>query len=622
MRLTPFAKAFITIIILAVVGYVAYVKLPPDLLGKIKKEGPAEGERGAAEPGKSAGEKGGKGPKGGKAPEGRIVIGVNDFGGAYPLILANDGAKAGPGSLFSKAGLDVEIKLIRGSKERLKAFDDGDVQVMLLTLDYLANLAPLYKEKGTDVKSFLLVDWSRGNMGIVAKPEFSSIEALKNARVATTRNTPTHYFLLSLLDKSNLKPAEIDTVKQNLVFATKTPQAGEMFQRGDADAVAIWEPHLSQAVATGKGRVLVTTTTATNLIADVLFARDEWIKAHAEDLPKLISAYFDAVRAIGQDPARAIELSAAAFEQKPEEIAATLKKIKPATFADNRDFFGLEREDCAYDRLYLEASRFWQKEGLFKGAAPEPQATRYNKGLDAVAAGHKDEKIVENFRFSAAPDKAAPSLLTKSVSIYFASGKSEIDPNARKVIDGFADTLAVFQNAYVRVEGNTDNVGGRGPNLALSQARADAVVSYLATRHRIDRARLVAVGNGPDVPVADNKTPEGRELNRRTEFKIIKNAEPGDGGGGGAAPVAPTGAVLKVIEKHQGEAAACLGKKQGLSGKLVLQLAIKPSGAVEGSTVEESTINDPEVERCIAATARKWRFPAGAGGVVRHTFNL
>ena len=618
MKLTPLAKAFVTLIILAVVGYVAYVKLPPGLLGKPggDAKGDAKGDdRPAADrPAAGAG--------------GRIVIGVNDFGGAYPLILANDGASAGPASLFRKAGLDVEVKLIRGSKERLKAFDEGEVQVMLLTLDYLANLAPLYKEKGTELKSFLLVDWSRGNIGIVAKPEFSSIESLKKARVATTRNTPTHYFLLSLLDKSNLRPAEIDGVKQNLVFATKTPQAGEMFQRGEVDAVAIWEPHLSQATATGKGRVLVTTATATNLIADVLFARADWIKSDEKDIPLLITAYFDAVRQIGQDPARAIELSAKAFDQKPAEIAATLKKIKPATFADNRDFFGLEREDSPYDRLYLEASRFWQKEGLFKGAPGEPAATRYSKGLEAVAAAHKDEKIVENFRFAAAPDKAAPSLLTKSVSIYFASGKSEIDPNARKVIDGFADTLAVFQNAYVRVEGNTDNVGGRPANVALSQARADAVVSYLATRHRVERARLVAVGNGPDTPVADNRTAEGRELNRRTEFKIIKNSEPaGDAGGAAAAaPAAPTGAVLAVIEKRQAEAGVCYGKalakKPGLSGKVVLQLAIKPSGAVEGSTIEESTLHDAEAERCIAAAARKWRFPAGAGGVVRHTFTL
>ena len=56
---------------------------------------------------------------------------------------------------------------------------------MLLTLDYFANLVPQYKKKGVDLKSFFMADWSRGNLGVVAKPNIKSIEALKDAKVAT-----------------------------------------------------------------------------------------------------------------------------------------------------------------------------------------------------------------------------------------------------------------------------------------------------------------------------------------------------------------------------------------------------------------------------------------------------
>jgi len=83
--------------------------------------------------------------------------------------------------------------------------------------------------------------------------------------------------------------------------------------------------------------------------------------------------------------------------------------------------------------------------------------------------------------------------------------------------------VGVFQNAYLRVEGNTDSVGKRPANRALSEKRAQAVVDYLVGRFRFDRARFVAVGNGPDRPVADNKTAEGREWNRRTDFRIVPN---------------------------------------------------------------------------------------------------
>ena len=346
MKLTPFAKLFVAAVIIAVAAYITQVELSKrshsptisrpapkyDATGK-----PALGPP-ASEPISTA-----KGK--------RIVVGVNDFGGGYPLLLANDGAKPGPASLFAKAGLDVEIRLIRGSKERLKAFDDKEVDVMLLTLDYLANLAPLYKQKGIELRSFLFVDWSRGNIGIAAKPQFKSIEDLKTARVATTRNTPTHYLLLSLLEKSNLKPAEVETVKSSLVFATKTPEAGALFQRGEVDAVAIWEPHLSEAIADGKGTTLVTTETATNLVGDVLFARKEWLDQNEAQVTAFVQAFFTAVDGLNKDPARTIELAATAFQQKPELIAATLKKTKPALFADNRAFFGLETEDCAYDHF-------------------------------------------------------------------------------------------------------------------------------------------------------------------------------------------------------------------------------------------------------------------------------
>lgn len=452
----------------------------------------------------------------------RIVVGVNDFGGAFPGLVANDGAMPGPASRFTAGGLDVEIRLIRGSKERLEAFDKGEVDVMLLTLDYFANLAPVYRDKGTALKTFLMVDWSRGNLGIVARPGIHSIEGLRDAKVATTRNTPTHYLLLSLLKKSNLTSADIDKVKSNIVFATKTPQAGELFKRGEVDAVSIWEPHLSQAMAGGKGQLLVSTATATNLVADVLFAREDWLKKHEADAVALSRAWLEGVAALKKDPDAGVKVIAKAFSQSEEETRATLGKIKPATFADNRVFLGLDREQCPYVTLFDEASRFWQKEGVIQAPA-DARATRWLGALEALQREHGDEKVVERFQFKAAPAQGVDPLLTKSVSIYFGSGDAALGPNAKQLVDQFAETLEQMGNTYVRVEGNTDNQGPRAANVALSKKRASAVVRYLIERHGLDPSRFVAVGNGPDKPTGDNKIEAGREQNRRTDFAIIPN---------------------------------------------------------------------------------------------------
>jgi NitT/TauT family transport system substrate-binding protein len=509
MRLTPVAKLFITVVILGVLGYTGWHYYQKRGAGT--KPAPTAGAANSVDAGASA------------APRttGRIVVGINDFGGAYPAVVANDGLTPGPRSVFKQQGLDVEIRLIKGSKERLKAFDAGEVDVMLLSIDYLAGLMPEYRQKGIELRAFMMADWSRGNCGIVANPKFKTVESLKGARVATTRHTPTHYFLLSMLGRSNLKPAEIEQVKSNLVFATQTPLVGQVYARGEADAVAIWEPYLSQAAAGGKGRVLVTTETATNLIADVLFARLDVIQARERELPGFVRAWLEGVRMTAAEPDRAVEVISKAFKQTPEETRNILGKIKPATFADNRDFFGLEVEDAPQIRLFAEATRFWQKEGWVKTPV-SPQESRWLKALEAVAKDHAAEKVVENFKF-APPKAGADPLLTRAVSIYFASGADKLDPNAKKVVDTFAETLGVFQNAFVRVEGNTDSVGGRPANTALSKRRALAVVDYLVTRYRFEPARFLAVGNGPDNPIGDNKTEEGREQNRRTEFKIIAN---------------------------------------------------------------------------------------------------
>jgi NitT/TauT family transport system substrate-binding protein len=506
MRLTGLSKLLILVIVLGAVGAAVY-------RWRGTLTGPGDKPTTTTAPGEK--------PRPHAAGK-RIVVGVNDFGGAYPGLVANDGALPGPASLFTKAGLDVEIRLVKGSKERLDLFDGGQIDVMLLTLDYLANLYPDYAAKNVEVQAFMMVDWSRGNMGLVTKPEYTTIESLKKARITTTRNTPTHYFLLTLFDRSNLKPNEITAIKDAFVFAKKTPLAGEMFQRGEADAVAIWEPYLSRAVTEAKGRLLVSTATATNLVADVLFARASFLDANADVLPAFVRAWFEGVKKLREDKQGSIALIAKAFSQTPEETAAILGKIKPATFADNRAFFGLETEGSPYATLFAEAAEIWKREGVIK-ETPSPRKALRTKVLEVVAKEHAGEKVQEDFTFSGQGAKGE-ALLSKSMSIYFATGSAELDPNARKVVDGFVDrVVGVFQNAYIRVEGNTDNVGGHAANVKLSQRRAQAVVDYLVTRHRFDVARFVAVGNGPDRPVSDNKTAQGREWNRRTDFRVVPN---------------------------------------------------------------------------------------------------
>ena len=108
--------------------------------------------------------------------------------------------------------------------------------------------------------------------------------------------------------------------------------------------------------------------------------------------------------------------------------------------------------------------------------------------------------------------------------VLFDSGKAQLRKSASPVLDKVAKVLQEVPDQPVGVEGHTDNVpikhSGWADNKALSVARANAVVDYLAD-HDIDRARLMPIGYGEEHPIASNDTASGRQKNRRVEIVIL-----------------------------------------------------------------------------------------------------
>jgi outer membrane protein OmpA-like peptidoglycan-associated protein len=101
--------------------------------------------------------------------------------------------------------------------------------------------------------------------------------------------------------------------------------------------------------------------------------------------------------------------------------------------------------------------------------------------------------------------------------VTFGSGNATLTPNAKKVLDGVAEQLLANPKVKIEIQGHTDNQGKPTVNQELSERRAKSVVGYLATKG-VKMSRMTAVGYGQDVPIADNRTADGRELNRRIEM--------------------------------------------------------------------------------------------------------
>lgn len=107
--------------------------------------------------------------------------------------------------------------------------------------------------------------------------------------------------------------------------------------------------------------------------------------------------------------------------------------------------------------------------------------------------------------------------------ISFDTGRADIKPNLRPILDQFASGLANQPNTEIRIVGHTDNVGSNAINDPLSVQRAQSARDYLASRG-VDPRRVFTAGRGEHDPIADNNTAAGRASNRRVEIFLAERS--------------------------------------------------------------------------------------------------
>ena len=106
-------------------------------------------------------------------------------------------------------------------------------------------------------------------------------------------------------------------------------------------------------------------------------------------------------------------------------------------------------------------------------------------------------------------------------NIFFDFDKAVLKPESFPELDRLTEMLKSNSGMKVEISGHTDYVGTDEYNMTLSQSRAKAVKDYIVSKG-ISNNRINSIGYGKTVPVATNETEEGRKLNRRVEFKILK----------------------------------------------------------------------------------------------------
>jgi NitT/TauT family transport system substrate-binding protein len=460
-----------------------------------------------------------------KGAKGDVVkVGVVTWGGYAGGQYFNGGFKPSKDSrFFTEYGILVEFKVIDDFAASRAAWKSGEVDLLWQTADAFPTEAEALKEY--DPQLVFQADWSRGGDAIVVRRGINSVNDLKGKKIAVAYGTPSNTFILWLLEANNMSWKDVQLVQVNSAI-----DAAAMFKSGNVDGAVVWSPDDQDCVVKVAGsKVLKSTKEATNIIADVFMAKKAYIESHEKELHGLVEGWLRGAAEINtsaEAKQKASQILSVGMGQDGGFCLNAINNTRLCTFGDNKGFFQIDGcNTCVSgEQLYTKMGGVYQQFGIINTPPPAWRLvsnTSILRGINLAGVEHEAESM-QQFSKPTQKDVSAPAFASKAVSIVFASGSAVLSDDAKYTLDKeVVPTLKAFGSVRVRVEGNTDNVGGRESNVVLSDKRARSSVNYLVESFGFDRNRFIETGNGPDKPTADNATAEGRAKNRRTEFQLL-----------------------------------------------------------------------------------------------------
>ena len=181
-----------------------------------------------------------------------------------------------------------------------------------------------------------------------------------------------------------------------------------------------------------------------------------------------------------------------------------MAKATQGALVKTREQLAQQAQQAGVDRTAREEADKKAVASEQKAAASELKASEANDALAKLAAKEEERGMV----------------ITLSGSVLFRSNDAALLPAAQTRLDQVAEAL-VAKGRDVLVEGYTDSRGTQATNMSLSQRRADSVRAHLVSRG-FPGEKISARGMGPDKPIAENTSAEGRANNRRVEIVVLK----------------------------------------------------------------------------------------------------
>jgi NitT/TauT family transport system substrate-binding protein len=250
--------------------------------------------------------------------------------GHVPLMVAIDRG------FFKEVGLDVELRPIVKSSDRMLALTQGGVQwTNTGVLSVIVEMS-----KGNDnFYWFANVDDSPGAEGLVVQPGINSIKELKGKKIAVNLNSGAEITLYYLLKDAGLAPGDVRIVPM---------AANEMvaaFTNKNVDAYCVWEPAFSDGQKAVPGSKVLATDKDTPIYRkfktasapDVVVIRRDLVDKYPETAKKLVAAYFRGVKFTKENPHEAATSADKWFKRGTDWVEAGMKKFSYFDAAQQRE---------------------------------------------------------------------------------------------------------------------------------------------------------------------------------------------------------------------------------------------------------------------------------------------
>jgi NitT/TauT family transport system substrate-binding protein len=468
----------------------------------------------------------------------------NVWSGWLPVIAANHGTKPNAESVFSKKyGFKVEMVLMDDPVVARDAFAAGEVHTLWGTVDMMTLFAPeLSRDSRTSPRIFQQIDWSSGGDGIVVRNTIKSVSDLKGKTITLAQNSPSEYYLNSLLLSAGLRPSDI----KPKYTATAFEAAAAFVADKTVDACVSWAPDIYKIPERVAGtRILSSTADANKLIADVYAFRADFAKDHPEVVEGLVAGILEGIDMLKDKPEEPAKWMADAFGMKPADVMGMRNDAHPTNMAENVQFFMNASNPTNFERTWKNAAYVYRELGRISAPIQFDQVMDFsviqNLQKKGTFAHQVDESLTSftpaNFRKTPAE---AP-ILTQTIRINFYPNSANpyeparddlekpiagklYDPNVDATMEQVARLAGQFARAVILIEGHTDSsMKGKVPVQAvrdLSLARAEAIKRALAEKYKFDPNKFSIEGKGWDVP-ADTSQPDNQALNRRVEISVF-----------------------------------------------------------------------------------------------------